>query len=220
MANKVFSYDNGYAASTLSAQQVYIDINMDSDDAGNKIGNYIVHKYLLKEQSDEASDPKDKDHAILNTDSKHEDGKLIEEQCRITFLGKDEQTYEKALARLLKKAKYKIATLINVQAVQNSIRNIFTWIPGERILDPEFGSKLPYMLYEGITPWTQEKIASEIHRCINQWEPRVTIKEIQNLSTVEDTENNTIHIEVIYTIPSLTDDQLYSYPFVSRTTLV
>ena len=211
MANKVFNVDNGYAASTLSAQQVYVDVNIDSDDAGNKIGSYIVHKYLLKEQFDAAAEPDDRVHAILNTDP-------AEDRGRIMFLGKDEQTYEKAKARLLKKAKYKIATLINIQAIQNSIRNIFTWIPGERILNPEFGSKLPYMLYEGITSQTEEKIAAEIHQCIRKWEPRVAIQEIQNLSTIEDTENNIIHLEVIYSVPSLTDDQLYSYPYVSRTT--
>jgi len=45
---------------------------------------------------------------------------------------------------------------VNVKAVFNSLRNIFTWIPGERILNPEFGSKLRLYLYEGITPENKE----------------------------------------------------------------
>lgn len=56
----------------------------------------------------------------------------------------------------------KVSKSVNVQAVRNSIRNIFTWIPGERILLPEFGSKLYTLLYEGITPLTEERIIAEI----------------------------------------------------------
>lgn len=66
----------------------------------------------------------------------------------------------------------KIAKSVNVKAVRNSIHNIFTWIPGERILLPEFGSRLYLMLYEGITPLTEERIIAEIRSCMTEWEPR------------------------------------------------
>ena len=51
-----------------------------------------------------------------------------------------------------KTASYKVEKSLNVKAIFNSLRNIFTWIPGERILLPEFGSRLRSLLYEGITP--------------------------------------------------------------------
>ena len=108
---------------------------------------------------------------------------------------------------------YGIDKLINVQAIINSLHNIFTWRPGERILNPEFGSRLYTLLYEGITPETEERIASEIHSCVSEWEPRISITEIRDISTTDDTENNTIHLEVVFTIPSLTDEQ-YHYSFV------
>lgn len=57
---------------------------------------------------------------------------------------------------------YKIARNINVKAVQQAIHNIFTWLPGERILEPEFGTKLRQYLYEGIVPKTEELINAEI----------------------------------------------------------
>ena len=47
---------------------------------------------------------------------------------------------------------YKIAKNINVKAVQQAIHNIFSWLPGERVLNPEFGTKLKQYLYEGIVP--------------------------------------------------------------------
>lgn len=106
----------------------------------------------------------------------------------------------------------KVSKSVNVQAVRNSLRNIFTWIPGERVLLPEFGSKLRTLLYEGITPLTEERIVAEIRHCITEWEPRASIVEIRNASTVDDTEDNVIHIDVVFTIPSL-DDEQYIYSF-------
>ena len=47
---------------------------------------------------------------------------------------------------------YKVQKNVNANAVKEAIKNIFTWMPGERILLPEFGSKLYSLLYEGITP--------------------------------------------------------------------
>ena len=47
--------------------------------------------------------------------------------------------------------KFKISKDVNVKAVFNSLHNIFTWITGENILIPGFGSRLRKMLYEQIT---------------------------------------------------------------------
>ena len=110
-------------------------------------------------------------------------------------------------------AKYRVDKNINVKAVQNSLHNIFTWIPGERILNPEFGSILYKYLYNGITDYNTEQIMAEIRKCISEWEPRVQLEEVRNISTIDDTENNTIHLEIIYTIPSLNNEQ-YSYTYI------
>lgn len=108
--------------------------------------------------------------------------------------------------------KYRLGKLVNVKAVQNSIHNIFTWIPGERILNPEFGSRLKKYLYEGITPLTEEQVNAEIRKCITQWEPRANILSIINVGDVNDTEDNTIHLDVVFNIPELSEQQYrYSY---------
>lgn len=107
---------------------------------------------------------------------------------------------------------YKISDSANVQAILNSLHNIFTWYQGERILLPEFGSRLRMMLYEGITPYTEQIIASEIRSMVTEWDPRIQIAEIRDTTTVNDQEDNTIRIDVVFSIPQL-DDQLYSYSF-------
>ena len=103
----------------------------------------------------------------------------------------------------------KLQKLVNVNAIKNSIHNIFSWTPGERILNPEFGSNLRKLLYEGITDFNQEQIIAEIRHSVSQWEPRVQIDNIVRLTNVDDKENNTVHLRIIYSIPTLTAEQFY-----------
>lgn len=110
------------------------------------------------------------------------------------------------------KPMWKIDKLVNLKAIFNSLYNIFHWIPGERIINPEFGSKLYMLLYNGITVFTQEQIVSEIRNSVTIWEPRVNIVKVVNATDVNAVENNTIKIDVIFTVPSLDENQyIYSY---------
>ena len=107
----------------------------------------------------------------------------------------------------------KMSKDVNVKAVMNSIRNIFTWIPGERIINPEFGETISRYLYQGITDLNVEQIMSGIRSLCLKWEPRVNILQVINASGVEDTEDNTVHLKIIFTIPGLSDEQ-YTYSYI------
>lgn len=106
---------------------------------------------------------------------------------------------------------------INVKAVFNSIRNIFTWIQGERILNPDFGSKLRFYLYEGITDNNKEQIAAEIRGVCLKWEPRVNIVKVIPVNSIPDQEDNVVRMDIIFTIPSLSDEQ-YQYSYIYNRT--
>lgn len=116
-------------------------------------------------------------------------------------------------SKLLTKNKFQLTNLKDLKAIFNSLHNIFHWIPGERILNPEFGSKLYMLLYNGITDFTSEQIMAEIRNCVTQWEPRVNIVKVVNVSDINDTENNTIRLDIIFTVPSLNNDQQYVYSY-------
>lgn len=120
------------------------------------------------------------------------------------------EDFELSLSLWKANSRYKLKHDVNVQAIKNSLRNIFSWIPGERVINPEFGCSLYKYLYEGITDFNVEAIMTEIRGLVTQWEPRVTIDKVVNVATVDDTENNTVHLEIIYRIPSLSDEQ-YNY---------
>ena len=113
-----------------------------------------------------------------------------------------EDEYAKYLA-YMNNSKFKVAKLIDYKAIANSLHQIFTWIKGERVLDPEFGSNLYRLLYEGITDLTSERIIAEIRMCVSKYEPRVQIDRLENVSNIDDTENNTIRIDIVYSVPSL-----------------
>ena len=98
---------------------------------------------------------------------------------------------------------YTVGKLVDVNAVRNAIHNIFSWIPGERILDPEFGNKIRQYLYEGITDTTSEQITVEIQHAVKKYEPRAEIDGIQRIDDVQDHENNTIGVNVIWHVVGL-----------------
>ena len=112
---------------------------------------------------------------------------------------------------------YYIDKKINVAAVEAALKQCFTWRKNERVLLPEFGSELQKYLYEGITPATEEAVVASIQYTVSQWEPRVQIREIQNVSNISDTEDNTVVLRVIYTIPSLSTDQQFFYDLDTKT---
>ena len=112
---------------------------------------------------------------------------------------------------------FKISKDVNVKAVFNSLHNIFTWIPGENILVPDFGSRLRKMLYEQITEYNVEQIVAEIRGVVLKYEPRVNIIKVVNVSDINDTENNTVRLDIIFTIPSLGNEQ-YNYSYIYKRT--
>lgn len=132
---------------------------------------------------------------------------------KISSLFNTYYTYDEILEyynEFMRSKAYVVKRLTDANAVKNSIKQIFTWIPGERILNPEFGSKLRLLLYEQITDENHEKIISEIQHCITEWEPRVKLIDVSKITTVDDIEENTVHIQIKYRIKGL-DDTEYSY---------
>jgi phage baseplate assembly protein W len=61
-------------------------------------------------------------------------------------------------------------------------------------------------LYEPITDQNQERIVSEIRQAVLKWEPRVKIERVVNATTVDDIENNTVKLDIYYTINGLNNE--------------
>jgi len=93
-----------------------------------------------------------------------------------------------------------IQSSTDVQAIFNSIHNIFNFIKGERILQPEFGNNLRQYLHQPITDLTARLINRELTDVFVKWEPRITIDDI---IIIPFPDQNTYEIQLYYSIPSL-----------------
>ena len=87
-----------------------------------------------------------------------------------------------------------------VESINQSIRLILTTAPGELWGDPDFGSHLYEYIYNYSDSILTNLIQSEITRALNQWEPRVLVKE-SDISVVYEGVNAyiTIDYQIKYT---------------------
>ena len=85
-------------------------------------------------------------------------------------------------------------------AIRNSIYNLFTTIPGQKILNPFFGINLMQYVFESCDEDTANIIGNEVVRGVTTFEPRITLQKVQ---VAADPENQQYLITIIYTIPTL-----------------
>ena len=213
MRNKVIKFGSATPTQapvneTTSQDEVYVDINMTSKpNIQSKCPSITDSKYQLFKTLAQEHPGEEKAKDLVLTEQEREEVKML--------YGIDYVQFNQDYDLFMRLAPWAIDSSINVRAIQNSLHNIFTWIPGERILLPEFGSKVRKLLYEGLTEYNTEQIVAEIRKSVSEWEPRVQIQNIINIGNIDDKEDNTVHLEIIYTIPSLSEKQynysLYSY---------
>lgn len=95
-----------------------------------------------------------------------------------------------------------IKTNTDYDAVKGGIRNIFNFLPGQRILYPDFGNTLYKYLYEPINSVTSKNLESELRSMLLKWEPRIEIKQ---LLVKADEDNNEYQVSLTYRIKILDD---------------
>lgn len=93
----------------------------------------------------------------------------------------------------------------DIQAINNSLRNIFTTKKGQKILNPNFGSSLDQYLFSPITETNAKTIANELLKAVELYEPRIKISKV-NVIPVYD--KNAYYISVYYTLLELNKQNL------------
>ena len=85
----------------------------------------------------------------------------------------------------------------DIEAIKNSLRNIFTTKKGQKILAPSFGVSLEQYLFSPITNANAKAMATDIMNGVNQYEPRV---KISNIIVNPLYDQNQYHISLYYTL--------------------
>lgn len=214
MANRYITFDSTDTAKDVS-KLVYADISMKSIPAKIQLKSIYNNAQSVGALSADGADVSQSDFSDDQTDYVFYSEVEGNDTAKIHFYDSNMVPNTAAVEynkQARKKSSFKLEKNVNVTAIKRSIHNIFHWTPGERILNPEFGSNLRKFLYEGITDYNKEQIMAEIRRCVTEWEPRARVDRVIDMSRVSDHEENTVKLEIIYSIPSLTNEQ-FSYTY-------
>ena len=66
----------------------------------------------------------------------------------------------------------------NETAIARSIRNLILTAPGERPFNPELGSQVSRLLFDPIDDITTDALKEQIENTINNFEPRVRLRQV------------------------------------------
>jgi phage baseplate assembly protein W len=90
-----------------------------------------------------------------------------------------------------------LIALKNETAIARSIRNIVFTLPGEKFFNPNFGSRVSRSLFENVDEISASIINDEIRNSINNFEPRVSLIDVQ---TIPDFDNGAFDVNIIYRV--------------------
>ena len=90
-----------------------------------------------------------------------------------------------------------LIALKNESAIARSIRNIVFTLPGEKFFNENFGSRVSRSLFENIDQISASIIKDEIENSINNFEPRVSLIDVQ---TIPDYDNNGFNVNIVYRV--------------------
>ena len=103
----------------------------------------------------------------------------------------------------------------SLEQAKHNLKNLLLTHVGERVGQPEFGSKLRALCFEQITDELPVKIEEEVKEAVSTWLPYINITEVNTLT--EEGDANKIFVEIKYsttlnpqTMESITLDTSYT----------
>ena len=84
----------------------------------------------------------------------------------------------------------------SLQQAQHNLKNLLFTYPGERVGQPEFGSRLRELCFEQLDDDLPDKIEEEVKRAVSVWLSYINIIEIVTLT--EEGDKNKIFVRIKY----------------------
>ena len=78
-----------------------------------------------------------------------------------------------------------VATVKDAVSVKRGIKNVLLTAPFERLFQPEFGSGIKNILFEPMTPLTEQRLSDACADAIDAWEKRASVIDIAVISEEE-----------------------------------
>jgi len=106
-------------------------------------------------------------------------------------------------------------TKTSLEQAQHNLKNLFLTFPGERVGQPEFGSRIRELCFEQVDDELPNRIEEEVRRTVSNWLPYINVQEVNTLN--EEGDENKIFVQVKYsttlnpsTMESITVDASYT----------
>ena len=84
----------------------------------------------------------------------------------------------------------------SLEQARHNLKNLLLTFPGERVGQPEFGSRLRELCFEQIDDELPERIEEEVRRAVSVWLPYINIIDVATLT--EEGDKNKIFVRMKY----------------------
>ena len=99
-----------------------------------------------------------------------------------------------------------VATVKDAVSVKRGIKNVLLTAPFERLFQPEFGSGIKNILFEPMTPLTEQRLSDACRDAIDAWEKRASVIDI---TVITEEEYNRYRVAIKFSINnSLVEEQV------------
>ncbi len=90
-----------------------------------------------------------------------------------------------------------VATVKDAVSVKRGIKNILLTAPFERLFQPEVGSGIKNILFEPMTPLTEQRLSDACRDAIDAWEKRASVI---NIAVISEEEYNRYRVAIKFNI--------------------
>ena len=90
-----------------------------------------------------------------------------------------------------------VATVKDAVSVKRGIKNILLTAPFERLFQPEVGSGIKNILFEPMTPLTEQRLSDACRDAIDAWEKRASVI---NIAVISEEEYNRYRVAIKFSI--------------------
>ena len=92
--------------------------------------------------------------------------------------------------------------------VRHNLRNLLLTNVGERVYQPEFGSRLRELCFEQLDDALPQRVEDEVRRAVNFWLPYVNIVEVETLTEEDNKSKIFVRVKFSTTLNSETLQQI------------
>ncbi len=104
-----------------------------------------------------------------------------------------------------------LALAKGVTDIEQAIQIILGTIPGERVMRPEFGSRIHELVFAPDNAGTRRLVAYYVEEALGRWEPRINVIDVD--ASADPDRPGVLLIEIQYQIKDSYDQRSIVYPF-------